>query len=117
MILEQSVMMLQRVIAVLVITLLLTVAIFGLRGSVKIFATVLLLIMTIAHYIVVFSVAKYVKVTLYPFILVEESPEGAVFYIDLGQLSVISLLLVWRNEITKFITRAKHRALCKCISE
>jgi len=42
---------------------------------------------------------------LYPFIIVEETATGGSISIDIGQLVIVSLIILWRREIAGLLRR------------
>lgn len=91
-----------RLIALSLMTLVVVIALFSLRGFVRAIVSCILLIITITHYALLALNTRYVNITILPFLIVERYREYSVFYVDCGQVSILLLLLLWRDKV-KFI--------------
>lgn len=111
------VLQLQQVIAILVITIIALFSLFKLTSTVKIILSALLTLLTAIHYMFVLEISRYVNVAFLPLFIVESAyiesihRSESVFYVDLGQISLICMFLMWRKELVFLI----HRWLkCAC---
>ncbi|MEM4490300.1 MAG: hypothetical protein QW816_01690 [Desulfurococcaceae archaeon] len=102
--LSEGVFLLSRLLAILLITVVFIHALFDSKKIRLITSTILVLIGGL-HYAVLFSISRYVVITIYPLIIVEHSDAGSAFYLDFGQLSIILLLILWRDRIKPAIKR------------
>ncbi|MEM0045002.1 MAG: hypothetical protein QXH02_07865 [Desulfurococcaceae archaeon] len=103
----QDIFVLQKAIAVGVLVLLIIVSFFSIKSVVKIVVSFIALFVAIAHYAVLSSLTKYVKVMIYPFIVTESTSSGSVFYVDIGQLILVLLLLAWRAELHDLLRKTR----------
>lgn len=111
----QDVIALQKVIALCVLLLLVIISFFSVKGVVKIIVSLIALFVTVAHYTVLLSLTKYVKIMMYPFVITESTSVGSVFYVDIGQLSLALLLVAWRAELRDLLKKALRWKRCECV--
>jgi hypothetical protein len=96
-----NVYLLQGVLAVVLLVELGFILLVGLKGWRKYVITWLSLALMILHYSVIYTISLYAKVAILPLIVVEHDSYGGSLYVDYGQLAVLTLLLVWKKEISK----------------
>ena len=97
--LDPSVYLYSGVIGVLIVVLLFIFSLFELKGLVKIFFTVVALILITLHYIIIYNVSHYERLTLYPFTILEETDIGGSVSPDIGQVTILALIILWRKEL------------------
>lgn len=100
---------LQLYIAIAVFTVLVTISLFKVKGFIKNLVSVLLISIMLFHYLIVYTLLEYIDVDLYPLIIVEKTQHGSTLYLDLGQISAITLLLTWRREVVNLVTKISRR--------
>lgn len=93
-----------RLIAIGLMVLVVIIALFSLKGFIRTIISCILLIIAMAHYTVLALSTRYVNITILPLLIVERYREYSVFYVDYGQLSILLLLLLWRNKIKSIKT-------------
>lgn len=111
----QDVIVLQKTIALCLLMLLIIASFFNVRGIVKIVFSFITLFVAVAHYTVLLSLTRYVKVVVYPFIVTESTSNGSIFYVDLGQLLLVLLLVVWRSELRDVLKKTRWWKQCECV--
>ncbi|WP_448578250.1 hypothetical protein [Thermosphaera sp.] len=104
-----NVYFLQGVSAVILLAILAFLLLAGVRGWRRYVITWLSLVLIILHYSVVITISRYVKVTVLPLILVEHDSYGGSLYVDYGQLAALTILVVWRKEISRAIKKLVDR--------
>jgi glucan phosphoethanolaminetransferase (alkaline phosphatase superfamily) len=109
-----DVLVIQQLVAILVVVALVAASLLEVTRFTKLLLSILLVVVAILHYIIIIKLLGYVDVVIYPLFIVEkafiqsiEAREGAL-YIDLGQVSIISLAIIWRKEVARLIKRALH---------
>lgn len=100
--LSEGVLLLSRMIAVLLIAAAFIYALFDSK-KMRLITSIILVLTGGLHYVVLFSISRYVDIIIYPLVVIERSNSGSVFYLDLGQLSVVLLLMLWRDKIKSII--------------
>lgn len=106
---------LQQLVAVLIFVVIVVVAVFKIAGMVRAVLTALLSALLLAHYLVLFSLSSRIEVYLLPFVVVESSYVAStsrvesVFYPDVGQLSALALIILWRREVKHLVNRGLRR--------
>lgn len=103
--LDQAVYTYSMVSGLLIVLLLIVASIFELKGLVRVFFTLLSIIFVSIHYSIVYYMTAFEAIHLYPFIIVEETTTGGSISIDIGQLVVASLIILWRREIAGLLRR------------
>jgi len=104
-----NVYFLQGVSAVILLAILAFLLLAGVRGWRRYVITWLSLVLIILHYSVVITISRYAKVTVLPLILVEHDSYGGSLYVDYGQLAALTILVVWRKEISRAIKKLVDR--------
>lgn len=97
--LDPSVYLYSGVIGVLIVVLLFIFSLFELKGLVKIFFTAVALILITLHYIIIYNVSRYERLALYPFAILEETDIGGSISPDIGQVTILALIILWRKEL------------------
>ncbi|MEM4570110.1 MAG: hypothetical protein QXE66_02250 [Desulfurococcaceae archaeon] len=101
----------QQLVAVLVLAVVVVFSLFKPTKTVKITLTILLVLLASVNYILLFEVSNYVEIRIFPFFILESKYIEATgryestFYLDFSQLSLVSLLVMWRREIAPLIRR------------
>jgi len=103
--LDQAVYTYSMVSGLLIVLLLIVASIFELKGLARIFFTLLSIIFVSIHYSIIYYMTAFEAIHLYPFIIVEETTTGGSISIDIGQLVVASLIILWRREIAGLLGR------------
>ncbi len=107
----------QEIIAILIIASIVIYILFT-NKLVKYILTVLLILVSILHYILLAIISSLENVTILPLILIETNIHGySTITIDLGQAALIALILMWRKKIFKTIEAIKIKFLYKEIKE
>ncbi|MEM0003780.1 MAG: hypothetical protein QXE10_00990 [Desulfurococcaceae archaeon] len=113
--LSEDILSLSRLIAVLILILAFIYALFETRRTPRLIISILLVLITLMHYIILLHVSSYVEIYFYPLVIVESTSNGSVFYVDFGQLSVILLIALWRDKAKLLIN--KFRRGCRIEGE
>lgn len=113
--LGEDILSLSRLIAVLILILAFIYALFETTRTPRLIMSILLVLITLMHYIILLHVSSYVEIYFYPLVIVESTSNGSVFYIDFGQLSVILLIVLWRDKVKLLIN--KFRRGCRIEGE
>ncbi|MFZ8782673.1 MAG: hypothetical protein ACO2OR_01625 [Desulfurococcaceae archaeon] len=102
--------LLSRAISVFIVVAIATSAIFEIKGIIRDVITTLLLLIAIMNYLAVYyvSVERAVKVHLYPLVVVEEYGNYGALYPDISQISLLTILLLWRREIARRIRGLRY---------
>jgi len=102
--------LLSRAIAVFIVVVIVMFAIFEVKGVIRDVITALLLLIAIMNYLAVYhvSVERAVKVRLYPLVIVEEYGNYGALYPDISQISLLTILLLWRREVVRRIRGLKY---------
>ncbi|MEM1628756.1 MAG: hypothetical protein QXP02_01455 [Desulfurococcaceae archaeon] len=95
----------QLAISMLIVLFIVLFSIFTVRGVFKYILTILVVTIIMMHYILVFNLAHYETVRIYPFIILEETDIGKAISPDYGQLLLLFILLSWRREIKNMLRR------------
>jgi len=107
----------QEVIAILIIASIVIYILFT-NKLVKYILTVLLILVSILHYILLAIISSLENITILPLILIETNIHGySTITIDLGQAALIALILMWRKKIFKTIEAIKIKFLYREIEE
>ncbi|MEM1643947.1 MAG: hypothetical protein QW369_03475 [Desulfurococcaceae archaeon] len=98
--------LLQQVAAALMFVAILSYVIVGHKLK-KALLTALLLVLTLIHYSIVFSIALLgVRITIYPLTYAEVLDSFRSLSPDYGQISIIVIIAVWRKEIALLTKKA-----------
>lgn len=108
--LDQAVYTYSMVSGLLIVLLLIVASIFELRGLARVFFTLLSIIFISIHYSIIYYMTAFETIHLYPFIIVEETTTGGSISIDIGQLVIASLIILWRREIAGLLRRPPSHA-------
>jgi len=108
--LDQAVYTYSMVSGLLIVLLLVVASIFELKGLVRVFFTLLSIIFVSIHYSIIYYMTAFEAIHLYPFIIVEETATGGSISIDIGQLVIASLIILWRREIAGLLRRSPSHA-------
>ncbi len=92
----------------LIISLILIIALFEVKGLVKIIVSIISLLILLLHYSIVINLTRYEEITLLPLFLIESTRNGSVVMIDYGQLVIIGLLYIWRKKLIMLIKRLRE---------
>ena len=107
----------QEIIAILIIASIVIYILFT-NKLVKYILTVLLILVSILHYILLAIISSLENITILPLILIETNIHGySTITIDLGQAALIALIVMWRKKIFKTIEAIKIKFLYKEIEE
>jgi len=107
----------QEIIAILIIASIVIYILFT-NKLVKYILTVLLILVSILHYILLAIISSLENITLLPLILIETNIHGySTITIDLGQAALIALIVMWRKKIFKTIEAIKIKFLYREIEE
>lgn len=115
MILNSEVLQLQQVAGFLIVTIVILLAVLRMNRPVKTALSVLAMLLTTIHYLILLEISSYVVIHIYPLFIVEEAyirsigSTRGVFYPDVGQLSILLLILVWRRELARAVLRVLER--------
>lgn len=101
---------LSTIIAIMIFVTLLIYAMLGSRRYVKIVLSFLLITTSIAHYNILVYLLQYLKisVSIYPFIIIESAQQGSVLYPDIGQISLLTLVIMWRSKVREYLLKIYH---------
>jgi len=108
--LDQAVYTYSMVSGLLIVLLLIVASIFELKGLARAFFTLLSIIFISIHYSIIYYMTAFETIHLYPFIIVEETTTGGSISIDIGQLVIASLIILWRREIAGLLRRPPSHA-------
>ena len=109
-ILNPEITLLSQIIAILILLVIIIVALFEIQGIVRDVLTVMFLMLMIINYGVIYVVAESgVSIAIYPLTIVEQyDPYGSI-YPDLGQISLLFILIMWRREILKYLKLLREK--------
>lgn len=109
-ILNPEITLLSQIIAILILLVIIIVALFEIQGIVRDVLTVMFLMLMIINYGVIYAVAESgVSITIYPLTIVEQyDPYGSI-YPDLGQISLLIILIMWRRELLKYLKLLREK--------
>ncbi|MEM0199444.1 MAG: hypothetical protein QXX72_04090 [Desulfurococcaceae archaeon] len=108
----------QQLVAVLILVVVVVFSLFKPTRTVKIALTILLVILALVNYALLLEMSNYVEIRILPFFVVESKYIEATgryestFYPDFSQLSIVSLLVMWRSEIAPLVRRWFK---CECL--
>ena len=99
----------QEIIAILIITSIVIYVLFT-NKFVKYLLTFLLASISILHYALLIIVSSLENVTILPLIIIETNQQGySTATIDLGQIALIALIVMWRTKLFKYVETIKIR--------
>jgi glucan phosphoethanolaminetransferase (alkaline phosphatase superfamily) len=109
-ILNPEITLLSQIIAILILLVIIIVALFEIQGIVRDVLTVMFLMLMIINYGVIYAVAESgVSIAIYPLTIVEQyDPYGSI-YPDLGQISLLFILIMWRRELLKYLKLLREK--------
>ncbi len=91
--------LLEQVACILLIILIGLLAFLDLNKKGKIVITAVSALIIVIHYIILYKVSLFEKVTMLPLIFLEKNSHGEAFAIDYGQLLILTNIVLWRKEI------------------
>lgn len=94
----------QAVVALLIILLLIIIS-FSTDKYTRVLASIILASMAILHYYTLSIISSVEKVLVYPLLVVEEKNGYSSTTIDIGQISIITLIWVWRKDIVNYVSK------------
>jgi len=107
----------QEIIAILIIASIVIYILFTNKLA-KYTLTVLLILMSILHYTLLLIISSLENITLLPLMLIETNIHGySTITIDLGQIALIALIVMWRKKIYKTIKAIKMKVLYREIGK
>lgn len=109
---SQEVLALHRLASLLIFTMLFIVSLFRLRGPMRAVVSLLLLVLIYVHYFIVLYISRYVSLSIYPLVIVESTPKGSTLYVDVGQVSALCEVLIWRKSVRRIAESATRRIYC-----
>ncbi len=98
--------LLEQVACILLIILVGLLAFLDLNKRGKTIITAVSVAIIVVHYIILYKVTLFEKITMLPLIFLEQNSHGQAFAIDYGQLLILANIVLWRKEI---ITRLYAR--------
>lgn len=102
----------QKLVAATIVISLILASINVDNRYLKTSSLIVLLALTVMHYCILFMISGFEKVFIYPFIVIEAINDFSSMSIDIGQITIITLLWMWRNRIksslTHFIRILRH---------
>ncbi|MEM4718328.1 MAG: hypothetical protein QXE81_06215 [Desulfurococcaceae archaeon] len=107
---DPDIIMLSISVAIMIFIVLLIYAILGLRKYIKVVISILLIAISISHYNILIYLLRYLKISLYPFIIVESTEQGSVLYPDIGQISLLIVVIIWRDKVREYLSKI-HQCL------
>lgn len=105
---SSDVITLSTIIAMMIFVTLLIYAMLGSRRYVKIVLSFPLIAVSIAHYIILVYLLQYSRISIYPFIIIESTQQGSVLYPDIGQISILTLVIMWRSKVKEYLLKIYH---------
>ncbi|ADV65432.1 hypothetical protein [Desulfurococcus mucosus] len=103
--LDQAVYVYSMLAGLLIIVLLAVSSLFELKGIVKIFFTASSIALIVLHYTALYMMARYERIAVYPFTILEEAAAGGSISPDVGQITILVLLFTWRREAANTLRR------------
>ncbi len=91
--------LLEQVACILLIILIGLLAFLDLNKKGKIIITTVSALIIVIHYIILYKVSLFEKVTMLPLIFLERNSHGEAFAMDYGQLLILTNIVLWRKEI------------------
>ncbi len=91
--------LLEQVACILLIILIGLLAFLDLNRRGKTIITVISISIIVIHYIILYKVSLFEKITMLPLIFLEQNSHGEAFAIDYGQLLILTNIVLWRKEI------------------
>jgi len=111
-VLDPEIVVLSQIIAVLVLLVIVVVAIFEVRGVVRDVLTFMLFMLITINYGIVYAMSKSgVSITIYPLFLTEQYNAYGSLYPDLGQISLLLILIMWRRELIKYFKNLRGKVI------
>jgi len=96
--------LLSQIIALIVLVVVIIAAFFEIKGIIRDLIAYMLLLIALINYYIIYAVTRSgVSVYIYPLFIVEHYGNYGAFYPDLGQISLLFVLLLWRREIVKYV--------------
>lgn len=91
--------LLEQVACILLIILIGLLAFLDLNKRGKTIITAVSVAIIVVHYIILYKVTLFEKITMLPLIFLEQNSHGEAFAIDYGQLLILTNIVLWRKEI------------------
>ncbi len=91
--------LLEQAACILLIILIGLLALLDLNKKGKTIITAVSVAIIVVHYIILYKVTLFEKITILPLIFLEQSSHGEAFAIDYGQLLILTNIVLWRKEI------------------
>ena len=99
--------LLEQIACILLIVLIGLLAFLELNKKSKIIISIISAIIIVIHYVILYKVSLFEKITILPLLFIEQNSHGSAFAIDYGQLLILANLLFWRKEISSKIFEKK----------
>ncbi len=99
--------LLEQIACILLIVLIGLLAFLELNKKSKIIISIISAIIIAIHYVILYKVSLFEKITILPLLFIEQNSHGSAFAIDYGQLLILANLLFWRKEISNKISEKK----------
>ncbi|NPA98260.1 MAG: hypothetical protein GXO43_02675 [Crenarchaeota archaeon] len=99
--------MLEQIACILLIVLIGLLAFLELNKKSKTVISIVSAIIIVVHYIILYKVSIFEKITILPLLFIEQNSHGSAFAIDYGQLLILMNLFFWRKEIRNKIFEKK----------
>ena len=99
--------LLEQIACILLIMLIGLLAFLELNKKSKIIISIISAIIIAIHYVILYKVSLFEKITILPLLFIEQNSHGSAFAIDYGQLLILANLLLWRKEISNKISEKK----------
>lgn len=108
--LDPSVYALSSLAGLLIILLIILASLFELKGAARIIVTAFSTTLIAVHYFVIYVMSRYEEILIYPFILLEISGRGGSISVDLGQVLLLLLIVLWRRELKGLLRFTQFKA-------